>query len=318
MAEFDHVDTTDLKILRELDKDPRASYKQIGRRTRLNAQTVRYRINRLEEDNIITGYWGFVDLAGYSVHKILLKNRTLGEDGRAELKEWLLDQSCISWFADLHGAWDYVITVNAETERAFAGLVQELLRRFGDDFQERSFLISTNAFQTNEKYLHAENELHDVFEHDYMDERLETDERDEALLRHLALDGRAGYTELAEHLDITPEAVSKRVRKLRERGLLKGTKIRINVNKLGLSYYHLFVALDEQDAFDRMRRYCIQHRAATVIMRHLGRYDLHCEFILEDDAMRSVMDDIRERFGTEIGTYELLRVRKEYTMHLLR
>lgn len=51
-----HLDSTDLKILTELQRNARISYSELGRLVHLSAPAVRERITRLEENGTITGY----------------------------------------------------------------------------------------------------------------------------------------------------------------------------------------------------------------------------------------------------------------------
>jgi Lrp/AsnC family leucine-responsive transcriptional regulator len=57
------LDSTDWKILRELQKDARLSYNELGRRVGLSAPAAAERVRRLEDAGIITGYGAQVDQA---------------------------------------------------------------------------------------------------------------------------------------------------------------------------------------------------------------------------------------------------------------
>ena len=57
---------------------------------------------------------------------------------------------------------------------------------------------------------------------------------DRALLAALARDGRASYTDLAERVGLSVSAVHQRVRRLEQRGLIKGYKATLDAKALGL------------------------------------------------------------------------------------
>jgi len=57
------LDATDWRILRELQKDARLSYNELGRRVALSAPAAAERVRKLEGRGIITGYSAQVDLA---------------------------------------------------------------------------------------------------------------------------------------------------------------------------------------------------------------------------------------------------------------
>jgi Lrp/AsnC family transcriptional regulator, leucine-responsive regulatory protein len=58
---------------------------------------------------------------------------------------------------------------------------------------------------------------------------------DRALLAALSTDGRASFTELAERVGLSVSAVHQRVRRLEQRGLIKGYRAVLDASGLGLS-----------------------------------------------------------------------------------
>ena len=57
------MDSTDWRILEELQNDGRLSYNQLGRRVNLSSPAVAERVRRLEESGVIAGYRALVDPA---------------------------------------------------------------------------------------------------------------------------------------------------------------------------------------------------------------------------------------------------------------
>jgi Lrp/AsnC family transcriptional regulator, leucine-responsive regulatory protein len=57
---------------------------------------------------------------------------------------------------------------------------------------------------------------------------------DRALLAALVRDGRASYTDLAERVGLSVSAVHQRVRRLEQRGLIKGYQATLDAKALGL------------------------------------------------------------------------------------
>src|SRR5436309_13132808 len=57
------LDNTDWKILRELQRDARLSYNELGRRVGLSAPAVAERVRKLEDAGVITGYGARIDPA---------------------------------------------------------------------------------------------------------------------------------------------------------------------------------------------------------------------------------------------------------------
>src|SRR5437588_5454118 len=55
------LDSTDWKILRELQRDARLSYNELGRRVGLTAPASAERVRKLEATGVITGYSAQID-----------------------------------------------------------------------------------------------------------------------------------------------------------------------------------------------------------------------------------------------------------------
>ena len=68
-------DKKDFLILHELDRNARASYSEIGKKTRCSPEVAFYRVKKLEEAKIITQYQLMINLAklGIIQFKIYLK-----------------------------------------------------------------------------------------------------------------------------------------------------------------------------------------------------------------------------------------------------
>lgn len=57
---------------------------------------------------------------------------------------------------------------------------------------------------------------------------------DQALARELDVDGRCSFTDLAARVGLSVSAVHQRVRRLEERGLIKGYTARLDAEQIGL------------------------------------------------------------------------------------
>ncbi|HEX8150349.1 MAG TPA: Lrp/AsnC family transcriptional regulator [Pyrinomonadaceae bacterium] len=79
------------------------------------------------------------------------------------------------------------------------------------------------------------------------------DEKDARLLEILQKDGRATNVELARAVELTPSATLERVRKLEERGLIKGYTAILDPHALGLGLV-AFIFLRVEDPEDLVGR----------------------------------------------------------------
>lgn len=59
------------------------------------------------------------------------------------------------------------------------------------------------------------------------------DKLDQQILRILTKDARTPYAEMAKNFGVSPGTIHVRVEKMRQAGIIEGTKIRLNERKLG-------------------------------------------------------------------------------------
>lgn len=59
------------------------------------------------------------------------------------------------------------------------------------------------------------------------------DQLDQQILRALILDARTPYAEMAKQFGVSAATIHVRVEKMRQAGIIEGTKIRVNERKLG-------------------------------------------------------------------------------------
>jgi DNA-binding Lrp family transcriptional regulator len=121
---------------------------------------------------------------------------------------------------------------------------------------------------------------------------------------------------MAEQLKLTPEAVKYRFKQVKN--LIAGFKVRLNWEKLGLSYYHIFITLQDQSKKSELLSFYKLHPDFNASMQHLGYYDLHMELILPEHKISEFMEEMISKFGSIIEGYELLRVRQEFLLNIVK
>ncbi|MBN2052747.1 Lrp/AsnC family transcriptional regulator [Candidatus Woesearchaeota archaeon] len=312
-------DKKDTAILQQLDLNVRASCNQIGKKTRLSKEVVQYRIKQLEKNQVITGYWSVPSIKNNtSVYKLLIKNKSLGIVQRKEFIAFITSQKATSWAATTEGQWDFVITSFVQKETDFYEFLNKLLLRFGKYFSEKNILRSVSAIILNEKYLHPDNKHIIKQENNFLNEEKEKDDVDSEIIKALSENSRSTFTEIGKKVGLTSEAISYRYKQIMKKKLITSMKVRINHEKLGLNYYHLFLSLNDYKGKNEIKNYYIMHPNCVFIMEHMGFYDLHLELVVSENDVQKIIEDLSERFGNEISRYELIKIRKEHIINVMR
>lgn len=313
------MDKIDQKILVELDKNPRASFNQIGKSSRISKEVAQYRFKQLLNKGIIDGFFAYINTSklGYEIYKILIKYMSVSKEIQEEIKSFIEDNKDIAWAGYCEGRWDLIITVLPQTKKEFYRLYSNFFNNFGKYFKEKEILIPTKNPIFNDKYL-IEGKL--IYEKnlDFNCQKEKLDEKDKKIIKELSLNSRMTFTEIGKKVDLSYWAVAKRFKKLLKEEIIILLKPRINFQKLGYKYYHLLIELYNEKIKESIASYYRHHKDCTMIMEHIGFYSIHLEFVLKQEDLQNILLEFREKFGKEIAGYEPLLILEEYVMRLLR
>lgn len=313
------MDKTDQKILLELDKDPRASFKRIGRAAHISKEVAQYRFKQLIKDGVLTGFFAFVNVSkmGYTTYKILVKYKSVNKESQDEIIKFLKESKVVAWAGNCEGAWDLMITAVSQSQKEFAGFFNNFFETFGKYFKEKELLLPVDNPLFNDKYL-SEGRLLYSKHLDFHALPEKIDDIDRKIITQISLNSRSTFTKIGKKLGLSYWTIAQRFKKLILRDIIILLKPRINFRKMGYSYYHLFIELDNEKTRKEIISYYRMQKDCLMAMNHMGRYSLHLEFVLKKEAINELVMDLRDRFGGSINGYELLLVYDEYVMNLLR
>ena len=130
----------DKKILSLLEYDPRITLKELAEYCNLSKDTIKYRINRLEEKKIILNYITFIDYKklGNQSYKLYFKLKS-SLNKRDEFKEYLRNQKNVFAIYESNGNWNLAIAIFAKNHFQFKNIENSILEKFGDIIFNRRF-----------------------------------------------------------------------------------------------------------------------------------------------------------------------------------
>lgn len=312
------IDKKNLAILRVLDSNARQANSKIAKFAGLSKEVVNYRISKMEKENILTSYFGVVDIfkIGNNLFKLLVKFQKVGENKEQEIVEWLKKRQEVAWLGNCDGSWNLIITFSAKNIKQLTEFTNEFNFKFGKYFQEKQLLISSEVVFFNEKYLSDNNTDYYRYLMETKEEISILDSKDKIILFELSKNARIPSVELSKKVNLTAEGVAKRIKKLIKDKIILGFKPRINFGSLGLKYLHLFVSVKDTSKIDDLMDYYKHHKNCIATMRYSGVYDFHLELVVNSDQeLRDFLIEFREKFGENLVDYQILNIYNEH--HIL-
>ncbi|MFX0095741.1 MAG: Lrp/AsnC family transcriptional regulator [Candidatus Hodarchaeota archaeon] len=236
-------DELSLKILEILKKEPRMLHRNIAEELGISRSTVSRRVQALIDKRIIRGYRTI----------IALRPRIVLVELKTNPQEQFLLKEVLSWSEVTHidgviGNYSLILRVQLLGEEDFPKFLKKL-----------DSLMSRTSFK---KYRVVE--IHQTYKEDdfrfpkpnFLKSTIRLSETDQKILSLLSLPSPKPWTSqnIAESLNKTQPAIFKRLKSLKERGLILGEALNINYGKLGINTIFNLQIKIEPDKYDEFAR----------------------------------------------------------------
>jgi len=304
-----NLDSTDRKLLAELDKDCRQSNAQLGKKVGKSREAVKYRIQQLQARGILQRFITSINpnKFGYYMFKVYLKLENI-TDERERFFEELKQNKDIYWMGISDGVFDCVFAILAKDITTYYTRINDILSKWEHLIVSKVLGTMVDTQQFNKKFFTDEKEGSvvtfggDVVQHDL-------DQLDYKLLDILANDARIAIAALARRCSCSIETVRGRMRKLEEANVILQYRIAVDLNKLGLEFFKAIIYFrslspkDEKALFEWMR----VHPNALYYIRSLAPWEVEFEFAVESyQQFNAIINELRLRFPHVIRNYEHL------------
>ncbi len=309
------LDAKDKKILAILSVDARATYAEIGKKTRLHKDTVAYRIKKLEEEGIITGYTAFFDFSRLNtrVYKLYVKFRGLKEGERQRLLLFLKREKHVGWIAEGNGSWDTIIGFHTSSVKEFYDFKLSFEQEFHKKIQSINETTQIQAYLFPRDYL-VFSSREEVILYSSSPSAV-IDSKDRAILQGLAKNSRASVIDIARTTRLSVRTVSYRIKQLEKQNIILQYRCSLNLSKIQRIFIKAFISLSNIDKKKKeeilnffKEQPCVVHNVES-----LGEWELEPEFEVENiEEFYNIINEFRSRFAEHIEKIDSMMVSREY------
>jgi len=310
------LDIKDRRILYQLDINSRQSLSQIGKKVRLRKDIVAYRIKRMQQEGVITGFWTHIDAykLGYIVFRFYLVFQYVTPEIRDALIDYLAKDRRTWVVESIIGRYDLGVFVWVRNTTEFYSFWEKLLDKYGNYLSEKIFSIYVQAYSYPCSYLLGEEfKVSDrrKYEITGVGSKVDTDEYDWRLLNLIAENARIPLVDLARELHCSTQMVTSRLKNLMKTGVIQAFRVGIDISKLGLKPFKIDVYLREHSQRKAIMEYVRNNPNLVFIGTSAGVSDLELEPDLKDsDLIHSMLDDINTKFPGAVRKYEYFTVKQ--------
>ncbi len=315
------VDQRDREILCELDRDSRISYSKLGERIRMSHESVRYRVLRLIDRQVINKFCTVVDASklGFVYHKVFLKLRNVNEESIERIINRLEDDPFVTWAVRTEGKYDIGFAVKVATPGdvlELGNLVESLARDFDCFIGRRVFCTNlVGEYLTRDYLVHRKRSKAKSGFYSAGSLPLKLDETSLQIVRLLAKNARYSAVELSEHLPLSPDAVLHRMKKLERDKVITRYNLVLNHHTLQQMHFKVFIYLNQISSEQQNAFYakCKTNPHVVFVLKTLAEWDLELDVEVPDfSTYRCVMLELTNDYASIIKDYESLLVSRIY------
>jgi DNA-binding Lrp family transcriptional regulator len=293
-------------LLYALDVDSSWTLGVLARALRRSKQFVLYRMRKLEEEGVITGYHAIVDMSrlGYFTFRIYFKFQQMTQSGIDAFITFARKLPQIWTITSIQGKWDCALFLGVRSVEDFHRVWDALLLEHKRHIKAYNVAVYAPIHNFNKKFFIGEPK--DVVERIYgAGEAERIDDGDLRIIRAYAGDVRQPLAAIARRVGVSADIVRRRIRALEERKIIVGYTLGLNLGLLGHTGYRVDVQLLSTRRNRELFEYCRAHPNIYQVNRSIGGADFEFEVIVRDLAhLIRIIDEIKTRFEDVVSDVE--------------
>jgi len=270
------LDLKDKKILSELEMNARITHSELAKKIRLSKQVVKYRIERLEKENLIQGYNAIIDvsLLGDIIYLVYFKMINLPSKEELDWIKNISKNPSVIAVGKNAGKWDMSVVIRCKTNQEFDKIIKEISFGKASNIQEKLVTSEIESSYFNLNLLIKSSDIENSTS--LLQERLDLNESDITLIKLLAENCRASLVELAERLDLSANGVKDKIRRLEKQKIIVVYKTKINYEKLGYLHFRCFIHLNNfsDSLYKKIKSFLKLKGNVESVSRYVGYSDI--------------------------------------------
>ena len=308
------LDKISRRILFELDKNARIADTALAKIVGRSPESVRYRIQRLQEESIITGFTVWIDPTkiGYSSAKIYLTLANKPELKR-EFVKYVTKDKRLFWLGIAEGSWNAGLTYFVKSPREFFDLKNALFSKFKDLILESRTGTLVNVNTCDKTFFsQTDTAWKTAFENS---ELYELEEIEKRILKELFQNARINVVDIARKHKTTVDIVRARMKRLEQRRIIFRYAAKIDFGKLGYEFYKTFLYFKNLTKTDeaRLMEYTRKQPRIVHLVKQISPWDIElasfCDTYSEYNTM---MGNLTREFAAVINKVETAIMSEDY------
>jgi Lrp/AsnC family transcriptional regulator, leucine-responsive regulatory protein len=308
------MDTIDERILFELDKNSRIPEVRLAKLIKKSKESVRYRIKKLLDQKIITGFSVWLDIPklGYDTAKFYFNLANIPSK-KKEFLDYLKKDKRTFWVGVAEGAWNVGATFFVKDNKEFFDLKAELFGKFKGLILECKTASLVEIYQKPKTFLHPSNEKFSLMLNKRED--LKLDEIEVYILRELFKNSRVNIAEISGKYDVSVDKIKYRIKRLEKEKIISRYNANIDFSKLGYDLYKTFIYTKnlDKESLDALISYCEKNKNIAHVVKQISEWDLELEILCKNyHEYNEIISNLTEKFSKVIQKVETAIMGEDY------
>lgn len=289
MSMMDKIDTDLLKILMENSRIP---ITQLAKKLKVSREVATYRLNRLKKKGMILDFVTEINIEklGFVGAAVFVNVKATRQK---EFKQYLAETSFVSWVAELSGVWSFGLSVIGKTNEELDEEFLQIYYKFKDAIIDHRFTLHRKSSYYYEKYFGVIPKIPTQKKY----KTYKIDKKDKIILQELSLNSRIDSVALSQKVSLTAPAVTQRIKQLEASGHIEKYSIFVDVSKLGLFQYSIFIINKNIDEKQKLINYLRQHKSVSFLAEYVGDHFMEFGLFVKDPyELRERLQEIEENY----------------------
>ncbi len=286
------MDKLDTRLLRELMAHSRIPLTHLAKKLNVSREVVTYRLERLKKEAIILDFVTEINIErmGYKAAAIFVNIKASHHN---QFEDFLNRCPFVSWVAELSGVWSFGFSIVGTTNDELDARFLHIYNLFKSDILDHRFTLHRKSTFFFEKYFGSPTKHKQKKDMVYY----MLDGKDKIILQQLAQNSRIDVVRLSSLISLTAPAVAQRIRNLQAAGYIEKYSLFVNLRKLGILQYSVFVINKNIDEKELLLKYLHSHRNVSFIAQYLGDPFIEFGLFVSDPyELREKLQEIEEKF----------------------
>jgi Lrp/AsnC family transcriptional regulator, leucine-responsive regulatory protein len=302
------MDIKDKKLLYEIDLNARLGTSALGKKIGLSQENTHYRLKRLEDKGIISGYITLLNFGklGYTGYGVYSRFQNVTQEQKQKIIKELKKHDHIYWIASFAGKYDLAFAIMAKNIIHFNEIFSKLSTKYNDVLKDFTTAIRVELTQFPRNYLLDKNTARSPHFGKFI-EAVEISPLDKNILSSISSNARISILKLGQELSKPASTISFRLKQLERKEIIQGYSAKIHCQNFGYQSYQLFVNTHNMTLTQKKKlfTYCSNHKNIVFFIETVGKWNYEIIYEIKDQKqLQDLIIDLRTKFTDVIVDVE--------------